>query len=90
MSGTIFPRKRRPPSPTLAATRRDLVEQLNLALVAQDDVHFPRPALAIEPVGPEDRETLARIDQMNPMRVQRAGEGQRATPACDVFSAGRS
>ena len=57
----------------LAATRRDLVDQLNAALVSQDDVHFPRPALAIEPVGPEEREALARALRDNRGRDRQAG-----------------
>ncbi|WP_370178702.1 DNA replication/repair protein RecF [Alteriqipengyuania sp.] len=43
----------------IAANRRTLVDQLNAALLAADDAHFPRPALALEPVGPEEREALA-------------------------------
>ena len=44
----------------LAANRRLLVEELNAALLAQADAPFPRPSLALEPVGPEEREELAR------------------------------
>ena len=57
----------------IAANRRALVEQLNTALLAADDAHFPRPALALEPVGPEECEALAAALRDGRPRDRRAG-----------------
>lgn len=57
----------------IATHRRELVERLNAALLAQDDGHFPRPALAIEPVGPEEAEPLAKALRDNRGAERRAG-----------------
>ena len=57
----------------LAANRRQLVERLDAALLAQDDTHFPRPTLALEPVGPEERDALLRALRDNRGADRRAG-----------------
>ena len=57
----------------LAANRRQLIERLGAALLAQDDTHFPRPVLALEPVGPEEREALAEALRNNRSMDRRAG-----------------
>lgn len=57
----------------IAANRRDLVERLDTALGQQDDTHFPRPALALEPVGPEERDALAAALRNNRPADRRAG-----------------
>ena len=57
----------------IAANRRALVAQLDEALRAETDTPFPRPALAIEPVGPEGREELARALRDNRHAERRAG-----------------
>ena len=57
----------------LAANRRLLVERLNAALLAETDTPFPRPSLALEPVGPEEREALARALRDNRPTDRRAG-----------------
>ena len=49
------------------------MEQLNEALLAADDAHFPRPSLALEPVGPEDREALAAALRDGRPKERRAG-----------------
>ncbi|MEL7691614.1 DNA replication/repair protein RecF [Citromicrobium bathyomarinum] len=57
----------------LAANRRQLIERLDAALLAQDDTHFPRPTLALEPVGPEERDALAKALHGNRGADRRAG-----------------
>lgn len=57
----------------LAANRRQLVERLDAALLAQDDTHFPRPTLALEPVGPEERDALLTAFRDNRGADRRAG-----------------
>ncbi len=57
----------------IAANRRALVDQLNGALLAQDDPHFPRPTLALEPVGPEERDSLAKALRDSRAVERRAG-----------------
>jgi|TARA_R100000049_G_C1950644_1_gene98155 DNA replication and repair protein RecF len=57
----------------LAANRRALVEELNRELEAQADALFPRPLLAIEPTGPEERTALADALRANRTTERRAG-----------------
>ena len=57
----------------IAANRRALVEELNRELEAQADALFPRPLLAIEPTGPEERDALAEALRGNRGKERRAG-----------------
>lgn len=57
----------------IAANRRMLVSELEAALRAETDTPFPRPTLAIEETGPEEREALARALRDNRRADRRAG-----------------
>ncbi len=57
----------------IATNRQRLVADLNAALVATSDSPFPRPTLALEPVGPEEHDALAMALRDNRAAERRAG-----------------